>query len=104
MTDGKNQEAKKLGSKEAQSGSGASDLPSFPASMPLPVHTLADECRLQLTRVRDEVMPAYLEIGPAGAFALAEMRAASDRAIRALSEQDGVEVLALVRVLQSFTT
>lgn len=32
----------------------------------------------EMARVRDHVMPAYLDIGPSGAFALAFMRADLD--------------------------
>ncbi len=46
-----------------------------------------------ITRVRDEVLPAYLDIGPSGAFALAMMRHSLDAASRAMIEGDVVAML-----------
>lgn len=60
--------------------------------------TLGDALPREMTRVRDEVMPAYQAIGPAGAFALAGMKADLDAAAKALAEGD---VVAMVRVYQS---
>ena len=62
------------------------------------VDTLGEALPREMARVRDEVMPAYVEIGPAGAFALAMMRQNLDEAARALAEGD---VVAMVRVYQS---
>ena len=62
------------------------------------VKTLGEELPKQMARVRDEVMPAYIEIGPAGVFALAMMRADLDAAARAMASGDVVEML---RVYQS---
>lgn len=66
------------------------------------MRTLADALQSEIARVRDEVMPAYLEIGPAGAFALAGMRADLDRATKALAEGDGTECLRVFRSLQEW--
>jgi hypothetical protein len=52
----------------------------------------------EMARVRDKLMPAYIEIGPPGQFALAMMRADLDRAARAMAEGDVVE---MIRVYQS---
>lgn len=52
----------------------------------------------EMARVRDEIMPRYREIGPAGAPALALMRANLDEAARAMAEGD---VVAMLRVYQS---
>jgi hypothetical protein len=57
--------------------------------------TLATELPRQMARVREEVMPAYLEIGPIGIFALTMMRHALDMAAKALAEGD---VVAMIRV------
>ena len=62
------------------------------------VDTLGEALPREMARVRDEVMPAYVEIGPAGAFGLAMMRQNLDEAARALAEGD---VVAMVRVYQS---
>jgi hypothetical protein len=42
----------------------------------------------EMSRVRDEMIPQYLAIGPAGNFAIAVMRNELDRATRALAEGD----------------
>lgn len=60
--------------------------------------TLGDALPREMARVRDDVMPAYVEIGPSGGFALAMMRADLDRAARALAEGD---VAAMMEVYQS---
>jgi hypothetical protein len=60
--------------------------------------TLGDALPAEMARVRDEVMPAYVEIGPAGAFALAMMRRDLDEAARALAEGD---VVAMIRAYES---
>jgi hypothetical protein len=60
--------------------------------------TLGEALPAEMARVRDEVMPMYAEIGPAGTFALAMMRHNLDEAARALAEGD---VVAMLRVYQS---
>jgi hypothetical protein len=57
-----------------------------------------------MARVRDEVMPAYIEIGPAGAFALALMRRDLDEAARALAEGDAVACLRAYDALKGYST
>jgi hypothetical protein len=57
--------------------------------------TLGDALPREMARVRDEVIPEYIAIGPAGAFALAFMRRDLDRAAAALASGD---VVAMVRV------
>ncbi len=69
-----------------------------------PVRTLADALLEEIARVRDKVMPAYLEIGPSGGFALACMRKDLDDAARALAEQDGVACLHLYEALKGYHT
>jgi hypothetical protein len=64
--------------------------------------TAADVLMKEIRRVRDVVMPRYIEIGAAGAPALVLMRDASDRAIEALAHHDGVECLRLYEVLRGF--
>ena len=51
----------------------------------------------EMARVRDEVLPSYLEIGPSGMFAATMMRAALDEAAKALAEGD---VVAMIRVYE----
>jgi hypothetical protein len=50
-----------------------------------------------MSRIRDELMPMYASIGPAGGFALAMMRSSLDRAAIAMAEGDTV---AMIRCLQ----
>lgn len=50
--------------------------------------TLGEELPRQMARVRDQIMPPYLSIGPGGAIAVAMMRADLDRAAKALAEGD----------------
>lgn len=57
------------------------------------MNTLGDELPKQMARVRDELIPAYLECGPGGAFAVAMMRADLDAAAKAMAEGDVVEML-----------
>jgi hypothetical protein len=66
--------------------------------------SLADALLAEMTRVRDEVMPAYQEIGPAGGFALTLMRRDLDEAARALAEGDAVACLRLHASLKGFHT
>jgi hypothetical protein len=66
--------------------------------------TLADALQAEIRRVRDEVLPSYLEIGPRGAFAVRGMRADLDRATKALAEQDATACLAVYLSLQGWTT
>jgi hypothetical protein len=64
--------------------------------------TLGDALPREMARVRDEVMPAYLEIGPSGAFALLFMRRALDAAAKALAEGDVVAMIEAYKELQDF--
>lgn len=51
-----------------------------------------------MAHVRDEILPLYLEIGPAGMLAATLMRRDLDAAAKALAEGDVVE---MIRVYQS---
>jgi hypothetical protein len=58
-----------------------------------------------MARVRDEVLPAYLEIGPPGAFGAAMMiRADLDAAAKAMVEGDVVSMLRCYQVLKEKNT
>ena len=48
------------------------------------------------------MMPVYMEIGPAGAFALAMMRADLDRAATALAEGDVITMIAIYKSLKDY--
>ncbi len=64
--------------------------------------SLGTELPKEMTRVRDDLMPLYQEIGPAGAFALAMMRAELDRATKALAEGDVVQMIRSYEALKGF--
>ena len=64
--------------------------------------TLGEGLPAEMARVRDELMPRYIEIGPAGAFALAMMRASLDRAAAALAEGDVTKMILCYRDLMEF--
>ncbi len=51
--------------------------------------TIGEALPREMTRIRDEVMPAYLEIGTAGAFALeAAVRSEHDPRTREIANED----------------
>jgi len=64
--------------------------------------TLGDALPREMARVRDVVMPAYVEIGPAGIFALTMMRQALDGAARAMAEGDVVAMIRWYEELKGF--
>lgn len=57
----------------------------------------------EMARVRDEVIPMYVEIGAPGAIALMLMRAELDAATTALAEGDVVQMLLSYEALKGFT-
>jgi hypothetical protein len=65
---------------------------------------LVDALLAEMTRVRDEVMPHYIEIGRPGAFALIMMRKDLDAAARALAYHDIGEGVRLLESLKGYTT
>lgn len=66
--------------------------------------SLGTELPKEMARVRDEVMPAYQSIGPAGSFALTLMRTSLDRATKALAEGDVVEMIGVYETLKGYKT
>lgn len=66
--------------------------------------SLGEELPKEMKRVRDDVMPAYIEIGPAGTFALTIIRATLDRATKALAEGDVIAMLRAYEDLKGFDT
>ena len=64
--------------------------------------TLGDALPIEMARVRDEVIPAYQEIGAPGVLALMCMRAALDRAARAMAVGDVVEMVAVYHDLKTY--
>lgn len=55
--------------------------------------TLGDALPREMARVRDEVLPEYIAIGPAGAIAAALMRQSLDLAAKAMAEGDVVAMI-----------
>ncbi len=66
--------------------------------------SLAEALPQEMARVRDELMPQYMAIGPAGAPALAMMRADLDRAAKALASGDVIAMLRVYESLKEFTS
>jgi len=64
--------------------------------------TLGDALPREMARVRDQVMPAYLEIGAPGLFALSMMRVDLDRAAKAMAEGDTIEMLRVYEELKGY--
>jgi hypothetical protein len=64
--------------------------------------SLGIELPKEMARVRDELMPMYQSIGPAGGIALAMMRAELDRATKALAEGDLVTMIRSYEALKDF--
>ena len=56
----------------------------------------------EMARVRDVVMPRYIEIGPAGVMALEFMRADLDAAAKAMAEGDVVEMIRTYEALKGW--
>lgn len=65
--------------------------------------SLGEALPREMARVRDEVMPAYLAIGPAGLIALAGMRDDLDRAAEAMIRGDLVEMLRVYNSLKEWS-
>lgn len=67
-------------------------------------NTLGDALPREMARVRDEVLPEYLAIGPCGMLAASLMQRALDDATKALAEQDVVAMIAAYESLKGFNT
>lgn len=65
--------------------------------------SLGEALPAEMARVRDVVMPPYMEIGPAGAFGLMMMRQSLDAATRALAEGDVIQMLVCYEDLKGYT-
>lgn len=64
--------------------------------------TLGEELPKEMARIRDKVMPAYRDIGNAGAFALAFMRHDLDAAARAMAEGDLPAMISAYKALKGY--
>lgn len=65
--------------------------------------TLGDALPREMARVRDTVIPPYQQIGPAGTFAIAMMRADLDRAAKALAEEDVAAMISAYEALKDYS-
>lgn len=65
--------------------------------------TLGEALPREMARVRDQVMPPYIEIGRAGQLALTMMRADLDRAAKAMAEGDVVEMARAYQSLKDYS-
>ena len=66
--------------------------------------TLGEALPKEIARVRDEVLPAYLEIGAAGQLAVAMIRQQLDAASKAMVEGDLVEMIYCYNELKEINT
>lgn len=66
--------------------------------------SLGEALPREMKRVRDEVIPAYIAIGPSGGLALLMMRAELDAATKALAEGDVVAMLRAYENLKGYST
>lgn len=67
------------------------------------METVGEALPKEMARVRDEIMPAYIEIGASGSFALSIMRADLDYAARCLAEQDVVGMIQALQKLREYS-
>ena len=65
--------------------------------------SLGEQLPKEMTRVRDEVMPAYIEIGAPGALALMMMRQSLDAAQKAMAEGDVIEMIRAYEDLKGYS-
>ncbi len=65
--------------------------------------SLGEALPLEMARVRDEVMPAYRDIGPPGRPALLMMQQALDGAAKAMVEGDVVDMATWFNELKGFS-
>lgn len=68
------------------------------------IETLGDALPKEMARVRDQVLPAYVEIGPPGAIAAYIMRASLDKAAQAMAEGDLVGMITAYNDLKGYST
>jgi hypothetical protein len=67
------------------------------------IDTLGEALPREMARVRDEVLPAYIEIGQPGMFAAMTIRADLDAAAKAMAEGDVAEMLRVYQSLKGTT-
>lgn len=62
--------------------------------------SLAEALPKEIARVRDEILPAYLEIGTPGAFGAAMIRQTLDAASKAMIEGDTIAMIQVYEELK----
>lgn len=62
-----------------------------------PIETLGDALPKEIARVRDKVLPLYVNLGPTGTFGAMMIRRDLDAASKAMIEGD---VVAMIRIYQ----
>lgn len=62
--------------------------------------TVGDALPREMARVRDHVLPHYVELGPVGAFGAHFIRADLDAAAWAMAEGDVVEMIRCLQALK----
>lgn len=62
--------------------------------------SIGEELPKQMARVRDHVLPHYVELGPVGMFGAAMIRGDLDRAAQALAEGDLVGMISAYEALR----
>jgi len=70
--------------------------------MPDGMTTLGEALPAEIARVRDEVLPVYLELGAAGQFGVVLMRLALDRASVAMVSGDVVGMIRACEDLKGY--
>lgn len=66
----------------------------------MPTDTLGDALPREMARVRDHVLPHYVEIGPVGRFGATMIRADLDAAAKALASGDVAEMIMIYKTLK----
>jgi len=64
--------------------------------------SLGEALPREMARVRDDVLPCYVEIGPPGIFAATMMRADLDAAAKAMIEGDLPEMIRVYKSLKEW--
>jgi hypothetical protein len=68
----------------------------------VPSESLGEALPREMARVRDEVMPAYQQIGGVGIFALTMMRQSLDAATKAMAEGDTIAMIQAYQDLKEY--
>jgi hypothetical protein len=64
--------------------------------------SLGEELPKEMARVRDEILPVYLSVGPPSAFAATMMRYDLDLAAKAMAEGDTARMIRAYEALKDY--